>query len=64
VQEKPKVRQGIDVVVDCVAPGAFYRVEEGGEKVSWRRNGWWRVSFSMLPFRGEDRMGQCQFQKG
>jgi hypothetical protein len=31
----------MDVTVDYKAPDAFYRVEEGGETVTWRRNGRW-----------------------
>jgi hypothetical protein len=30
---------------DCEAPDAFYRVVEGGETMSWRRNNQWRVEF-------------------
>jgi hypothetical protein len=33
VQEKSKVRQGMDAAVNCEAINTFYR-EEGGEKVS------------------------------
>jgi hypothetical protein len=31
VYEKPKVRRGIDVAVDCEALGAFYRTQDRGE---------------------------------
>jgi hypothetical protein len=33
----------MNVAVDCDDPGAFYRVEEGGETMMWRRNMRWRV---------------------
>jgi hypothetical protein len=29
----------MDVATDYEAPDAFYRAEEGGETVQWRRNG-------------------------
>jgi hypothetical protein len=29
----------MDVAADYEAPNAFYRAEEGGEIVPWRRNG-------------------------
>jgi hypothetical protein len=38
VQEKSKVRWEMDETADCEAPDAFYRVVEGGETMSWRRN--------------------------
>jgi hypothetical protein len=45
MQEKPKVRRGINAAVDCEALDTFCRAKEGGETVLWRRNGWWRVKF-------------------
>jgi hypothetical protein len=45
MQEKPKVRRGINAAVDCEALDTFCMAEEGGETVLWRRNGWWRVKF-------------------
>jgi hypothetical protein len=40
-----KISTWNDVAVDCEAPDAFYRADEGGETVSWRRNSRWRVEF-------------------
>jgi hypothetical protein len=45
VQEKPIVRRGMGAPVDCEAPDAFCRAEEGWETISWRRNDRWRVEF-------------------
>jgi hypothetical protein len=38
-QEKLRGRWGMDVAADYNAHAAFYRMEEGGEMVPWRRNG-------------------------
>jgi hypothetical protein len=35
----------MDVAVNYEAPDAFYRVEEGGETVPWRRKGRQQVEF-------------------
>jgi hypothetical protein len=43
--EKPKRMRRMDTTADCEAPGAIYRVKEGGETVSWRRDGQRRVKF-------------------
>jgi hypothetical protein len=43
--EKPKRMRRIDTTADSEAPGAIYRVKEGGETVSWRRDGQRRVKF-------------------
>jgi hypothetical protein len=37
-QEKPKEMWRMDAATDNEAPNAFYREEEGGETVSWRRH--------------------------
>jgi hypothetical protein len=37
VQEKSKGRWGMDAATDFEAHGAFYRAEEGGEMIPWRR---------------------------
>jgi hypothetical protein len=38
VQVNPKGRWAMDAVVDYEVLGAFYKAEEGGETVPWRRN--------------------------
>jgi hypothetical protein len=43
VQEKPKGRRRTNAGADYEAPNGFYRAEEGGEMVPWRRNGRRRV---------------------
>jgi hypothetical protein len=64
VQEKPKVRQGMDAAADCEAPDAFYRVEEGGETMSWRRNGRQRVEFFNASVLGRRDEGTSPVSKG
>jgi hypothetical protein len=63
-QEKTKGRKRVDAVADCEAPDAFYRAEEGGEMVSWRKNGRGEWSYSMISFRGNERKEQHPFRKG
>jgi hypothetical protein len=55
-QEKAKGRRGMDATTNCESPNSFYRVEEGGETMSWRRNANDEWSSSMLSFR-EERKG-------
>jgi hypothetical protein len=64
VQEKPKVRRGMDSAVGCEAPGAFYRAEEGGETVSWKRNGLWRVEFFNASILGRREDGAVPISEG
>jgi hypothetical protein len=40
----------MDVVADCEALDAFYRAEEGGDILPWRRNGRQRVEFFNASF--------------
>jgi hypothetical protein len=35
----------MNVTIDCDAPDTFYRAEEGGETMPWRRNNRRRVEF-------------------
>jgi hypothetical protein len=37
-QEKTKVRRGMDAATDYEASDAFYKAEEGGQTILWRRN--------------------------
>jgi hypothetical protein len=53
----------MDVVADFESPGAFYRVEEGGKTMSWRRNDGLRVKFCF--HFGEKRgMNITHFERG
>jgi hypothetical protein len=53
----------MDVVADFESPGAFYRVEEGGKTMSWRRNDGLRVKFCF--HFGEKRgMSITHFERG
>jgi hypothetical protein len=54
----------MDAVMDCEAPGAFYRVE-GGETVLWRRNDRQRVEFfnASISGRREEGAAPC-FERG
>jgi hypothetical protein len=46
----------MDATTNCESPNSFYRVEEGGEMMSWRRNANDEWGSSMLSFR-EQRKG-------
>jgi hypothetical protein len=54
----------MDATTDCEARDAFYRVKEGGEMVSWRRNDRWHGGSSMLLFQGEERKISACFERG
>jgi hypothetical protein len=42
----------MDAMADYEAPGDFYRAEEGGEMIPWRRNGPRRMQFFNGPILG------------
>jgi hypothetical protein len=54
----------MDVAADCEAPGAFYRAEEGGEMVPWRRNGRRLVEFINAPVLGRREEGAVPVSEG
>jgi hypothetical protein len=64
VQEKPKGRWRMDASMDCEAPDTFYRVEEGGETVSWRRNGQCRVELFNASVSGRREEETTCFRSG
>jgi hypothetical protein len=53
----------MNAVVDCEALNTFYRVEEGGKTVSWRRNDRCRVEFFNTSISGRREEGQHLFWK-
>jgi hypothetical protein len=56
-QEKSEARQGMDAATDYEAVGAFYRAEEGGETMSWKRNSQRRVEFFNTSVSGRREEG-------
>jgi hypothetical protein len=64
VQEKLKGRQGMNVMVDYEVLDAFYRAEEGGEMVPWRRNDRGRVEFFNASILGRREEGSAFVSEG
>jgi hypothetical protein len=47
----------MDATMDCEAPDAFYRAEEGGKTVLWRRIGRQQVEFFNASIFGRREKG-------
>jgi hypothetical protein len=54
----------MDTTANCEAPSDFYKVEEGGEMVSWRRNGRWQVEFFNAFISGRREEGAAPVSEG
>jgi hypothetical protein len=61
---KPKEMWRMDAATDNDAPNAFYREEEGGETVPWRRHNRQRVELFTVFISNRKRKGHCPFWKG
>jgi hypothetical protein len=54
----------MNAVMDYEAPNAFYRAEDGGEIVSWRRNDCQRVEFFNASVSGRREEGASPVSEG
>jgi hypothetical protein len=64
VQEKLKGMWRVDAAADYEPPNAFYRAEEGGEMVPWRRNGRQRVFFNASVSGRREEGATARFERG
>jgi hypothetical protein len=54
----------MDVAANCEASSTFYKVEEEGETMSWRRNGRLRVEFFNVSVSGSRKEGAVPVLEG
>jgi hypothetical protein len=63
-QKKLKGRWAMGAAVDYKAPDVFYRAEEGGETIPWRRNSWRWVKFFNAFILGRREEGVVPISEG